>query len=130
MAAAIASESQGRRMLAWAAVAGGSTILALKSKETALVLLPVLAIILAGTAARVPRVLLGVAAGGSLTILILWLSGYERRLRSGEQEDEVVDRFLRVMSSARYVTIWFFAVLVLFGIWAASQDSRCIPDLG
>jgi hypothetical protein len=64
------------------------------------------------------------------TFLILWLRRYEQRLRGDEAEDELVARFWNVVGFFRLGLIWFFACVVLIGIWAATKDVSCQAGLG
>jgi len=64
------------------------------------------------------------------TLLIIWLRRFEQRLRVEEVEDELVARFWNVVGVFRLGLIWFFGIVVLIGIWAATKDPSCQAGLG
>lgn len=78
------------------------------------------------------------------TYALYWLRDYERRLRaeSGEtadtpgaesspgDPDPLIDRFWRIAFVIRLVLIWVFQIVVIIGIYAATQDERCPAGLG
>lgn len=73
---------------------------------------------------------------------LYWLRNYEYRLRSESCEeaeraetsprepDELVARFWRIAFVVRLTLIWIFAFIVIIGIYAATQDDRCLAPLG
>lgn len=56
---------------------------------------------------------------------LVWLRRYELRLRGDVYDDAVVSRFWRIVSISRFVLVWIFALIVVIGIWAATQDLSC-----
>jgi len=71
---------------------------------------------------------------------LIWLRRYERQLRTvdvdvdwdGDGEaardvtsDPMVERFWNVLFRVRLSLIWLFAVLVILGIFGATQDEHC-----
>lgn len=65
----------------------------------------------------------------ALTFLLVWLGRYEQRLRGDDEADELVLHFWNRLSALRFVLIWLFTAIVLFGIWAATQDPSCVASL-
>jgi len=59
------------------------------------------------------------------TLLIFWLRRYEARLRADEAPDELIARFWDLVGVFRLGLIWFFALVIWIGIWAATQDPAC-----
>jgi hypothetical protein len=82
------------------------------------------------------------------TYALFWLRGYEQRLRATPErvsdaesnlaggaaeagvetpivEDELVSHFWRIAFSIRLVLIWLFGLIVIIGIYGATQDGRC-----
>ncbi len=59
------------------------------------------------------------------TFALVWLRRYELRLREDVSDDALVSRFWRIVNISRLVLIWVFALIVVIGIWAATQDSSC-----
>jgi hypothetical protein len=66
----------------------------------------------------------------AVTLLLHWLGGYERRLRADAVEDELISGFWRTVGVFRLVLVWFFAAIVLLGIWAATMDASCRVPIG
>ena len=66
----------------------------------------------------------------AVTLLLLWLRGYERRLRVGEVEDELISRFWSIIGVTRIVLVWFFTGVIFVGVWAATQDKSCAALVG
>jgi hypothetical protein len=74
----------------------------------------------------------------SATYAVYWLRGYEFRLRTEPREgvdgaealrlepDELVARFWRIAFVVRLTLIWIFAVVVIIGLYGATQDTRCV----
>ena len=59
------------------------------------------------------------------TLGLVALGRVERRLRKGTEVDEEVARFWRGVAIARFVLVWAFAAVVLFGVVGATQDPTC-----
>ena len=59
---------------------------------------------------------------------LFWLRAYQRAEAEGEETepDELVERFWRIAFRARLGLVWLFAGIVLFGIFAATRDTRCL----
>jgi len=66
----------------------------------------------------------------AVTLVLIWLRRTEARLRADDPQDELVTRFLSIVGVTRFVLVWFFAAVVLFGIGAATQDASCQLALG
>ena len=64
------------------------------------------------------------------TLLLVWLRKYERLLRGDGPRDEMVGRFWSIVGRARFVLVWFFAAIVLLGVWASTKDTTCQVAIG
>ncbi len=73
---------------------------------------------------------LNLAVWVGCTFALVWLRRTEQALRDGEEEDEMVADFSRIMRRLRMLLVWTFAVLVLAGIYAATFDERCLGMTG
>ena len=82
--------------------------------------------------ARIAGIVAGINAFFPIvvTLLLIWLRRYEDRLRDDAVEDELVTRFWKIAGVFRLVLVWFFASVVLFGLWAATHDSSCQVVIG
>jgi hypothetical protein len=59
------------------------------------------------------------------SVALVWLRRYELRLREDVSDEALVSRFWRIVGISRFVLIWVFALIVVIGIWAATQDPSC-----